>query len=69
MATKIVTCAATDPRARICWSNLILTLSDALVRHHALVLVRLHKISHPHDFSTDNDALVRRVCMAVLPYM
>ena len=69
MATKIVKGAATDPGARIRWSNLILTLSDSLVRHHALVLVRLHEISHPHDFSTDNDAVVRRVCMAVLPSM
>lgn len=67
LATAIITGATPDPGARIGWSNLILTLSNAFVRTHALVLVRFHQISHPHDFATDNDAVVRRVCVAVLP--
>ena len=67
MAKKIITCAAPDPRARIHWTDLLLTIFDAFVCADALVLVRFHAMAHPLDCARDNNAIVRGVCVFVLP--
>ena len=67
MAGKSYACAATDPGAGVGRADVILALFNAFVCADALVLVRFHKIAHSHDLIADNDAVVRRVCVGVLP--
>ena len=67
MASEVVDRAAVDPAAGISRADVILTLFNSFVCTDALVLVRLHQTSHSHYFSANNDAVVSRIRMGLLP--
>ena len=67
MAGELFARAAVDPAAGISRTDLLLTLFNSFVCTDALVLVRLHQTSHSHYFSANNDAVVSRVRMGLLP--
>ena len=66
LAAKIVTRATPDSRHGLDWTDLLLAVSDSLVCTNALVLVWFHPMAHTVDFTVDNNALVRRLCVVVL---
>ena len=69
MAFDIVTCANPDQYAGANRANLVLALSDSLLRTNALVLVWFYATAHSVYFVSNNDTAVSRVRVAIFPYL
>ena len=67
MASSIAPRATPHHDTRTNRTNLLLIVFDSFVCTDAVVSVRLHAMAHPLDRAGNNDAVVRGVCVVVLP--